>query len=628
MKRSDSSLMWLVWVAASSCGLLAGCTRSDSSDVPGVTQSSGELPQEDVMDAAGTPAPEPTARTFDNATPSAMEAVPPEVSSIDDIKEPSRNNLSAETRDLQTRQREPLDGAVRERDDVLSTGMVDAEKKTPARATTGILASEVPIPEGARVVERSGDVEMITFRSDWGVSKVADFYRNEMGRRGWKEVPNESLVDEEIGVGGITFCKDGTSFRIVIQNGQSASKTRMVILGDGLVWSEAENETLADAHERAPAEQMPSQVSRSTPVYGSTAAGAVQPEKRTIGSRCIIHYGDKTYEFEHFAAYQRQEFAEPVTVLLVSEKSIDIDRLRALLKKDFVSAFDLFEFDIPRYMELRLTGDYVSLSCSIDETSVNLSSSDIRSAARVADGRVRGRIHLPEPHDALDKPFRFEVTVDTELLVAPAASARPAPDGALAVDDSYELPVPVGAREALQSGSRFLRSLNATIEADLTDVLLFYQRELPRRDWREVSDRCDVTANQATFVFQGREGELQLKLRHERQRTIIRIDVRNAKLAEAAGILPTSGKAKLILGNAHEQPATIVIDGKAHSIAAGVGAEDPADAESLEVSPGSHAVTVKIPGEADQSEQAELAADETWGVIVIPTGGFFLDRLY
>jgi len=39
-------------------------------------------------------------------------------------------------------------------------------------------------------------------------------------------------------------------------------------------------------------------------------------------------------------------------------------------------------------------------------------------------------------------------------------------------------------------------------------------------------------------------------------------------------------------------------------------------------------VTVKIPGQTPKTERVEITAGSTWGIIVLPTGGYLPMRMY
>jgi hypothetical protein len=93
-------------------------------------------------------------------------------------------------------------------------------------------------------------------------------------------------------------------------------------------------------------------------------------------------------------------------------------------------------------------------------------------------------------------------------------------------------------------------------------------------------------------------------------------------------MLPAAGKARLVVGNASGSAAVITINKKEYKVGATAGAEDPKTAINWELPPGNYTVEIKPPGQGVQSEIVKLGADETWGVIIVPTGGFLATQLY
>lgn len=110
--------------------------------------------------------------------------------------------------------------------------------------------------------------------------------------------------------------------------------------------------------------------------------------------------------------------------------------------------------------------------------------------------------------------------------------------------------------------------------------------------------------------------------------TQIQLSSRNDKLAREHGIAPKEGKAKLVLGNANEADVVIVIGAQEHKLAAGLGAKEPADAKKLDIEPGKHRIVVKVPGAEPDTQEIDVKAGTTWGVIAFPGGGAFVAQVY
>ena len=75
----------------------------------------------------------------------------------------------------------------------------------------------------------------------------------------------------------------------------------------------------------------------------------------------------------------------------------------------------------------------------------------------------------------------------------------------------------------------------------------------------------------------------------------------------------------MLFGNILDTDATITIENKTIKVAAGVGAKRP-DGPSLDLPPGKYSYSLKVPGKPVQNDTVEVAADETWGLIIGPGG--------
>ena len=162
----------------------------------------------------------------------------------------------------------------------------------------------------------------------------------------------------------------------------------------------------------------------------------------------------------------------------------------------------------------------------------------------------------------------------------------------------------------------------------LKAVVDFYRRELTARGWKENTAATRLTADSATLSFAGPEGSVLARLSKEGDGVSVSLAVRYPAKAKAAGILPQSKRARLILGNASPSAAVVVINGQQYKVPAGRGAKDPKDGISLDLLPGKYTFVFKIPGQPDKTEELKVAVDETWGSIILPTGGYFVDQVY
>ncbi len=190
------------------------------------------------------------------------------------------------------------------------------------------------------------------------------------------------------------------------------------------------------------------------------------------------------------------------------------------------------------------------------------------------------------------------------------------------------MPFPEGGDGFQSEGSKFRKQTSTKITADLKAVVAFYQSELAAADWTENKAAAKIDKTSATLSFTGAAGTLTVQLKAEGDQTAIALISRDEKAAKAAGMLPTAGKSKLIIGNTSESAAVITVSKLDYKLAAGAGAEDPKTGINWELTPAKYTLEIKLPGKAVQSEVMTVGADETWGLMILPTGECLPVQLY
>lgn len=218
---------------------------------------------------------------------------------------------------------------------------------------------------------------------------------------------------------------------------------------------------------------------------------------------------------------------------------------------------------------------------------------------------------------------KTNVSADGSGLKVTAAKSAAAPALASAEDleaeESGNLPVP--KRHTMSEGTTtpFRHELKASVPLALTDVLGFYRRELGKRNWKEQSQGVVVTADKAVIAYTAPDGPAVLKLGRKDDATSVSLVVKNPGAVAKAGIMPKPGQAKVLFGNINPAEAAITFNGKTLKVAGGAGTKAP-DGPSLDVPPGKYKYSVKLPGQPAQSDEVEIAADETWGLMIGPGG--------
>jgi len=88
-------------------------------------------------------------------------------------------------------------------------------------------------------------------------------------------------------------------------------------------------------------------------------------------------------------------------------------------------------------------------------------------------------------------------------------------------------------------------------------------------------------------------------------------------------VLPKPGQSKLLFGNMMPAAAVVTINNKTVKVGAGVGAKAP-DGPTLDLPPGKYKFSFKAGNAPAQSDEIEIAADETWGILIGPGGALAL----
>jgi len=212
-------------------------------------------------------------------------------------------------------------------------------------------------------------------------------------------------------------------------------------------------------------------------------------------------------------------------------------------------------------------------------------------------------------------------TIAKRLLCAVPSAA--APVQAASDDLSSGLPRPKPWLVTTGKDSRFIKAVHVETPLNLAGTLGFYRAELSKRGWTE-NDGAVVESDRAVIPFTTSDGPALLRLIHQDDRTIVDLSLR--KPADADGsILPKPGQVSLRLGNDTDEETVITINGQTIKLAAGAGhhltdnpetgARSP-DSQEIDLPPGKYKVALKLASGAAQNREFEVAAGETWGLVV------------
>jgi hypothetical protein len=152
--------------------------------------------------------------------------------------------------------------------------------------------------------------------------------------------------------------------------------------------------------------------------------------------------------------------------------------------------------------------------------------------------------------------------------------------------------------------------LEATVPAEVDDVLAFYRTELGKLGWQEQHDGAVVSADHVQLAFVSPLGPGMLALDRKDTGTTVNLVQKNASVATNANVMPEPGQAKLVFSNISETDATLTINDRTIKRAAG------AYAVSLDLPPGRYSYEVSVPGHSATTNVLNFAAGDTWELTV------------
>ncbi|HEX9209917.1 MAG TPA: hypothetical protein VF901_05360 [Bradyrhizobium sp.] len=207
------------------------------------------------------------------------------------------------------------------------------------------------------------------------------------------------------------------------------------------------------------------------------------------------------------------------------------------------------------------------------------------------------------------------------LLAATASNwvpyLSPLFSSALAPDPDAKLPAPTrysfrGIHTTMMRGVEApLRiKLEATVPAELSDVLAFYRTELGKLGWQEKTDGAVVAADHVQLAFASPLGPAMLELGHKDSSTSVNLVQRNQDAATRANVMPEPGQAKLVFSNISETEAVLTINERTIKRATG------ANAVALDLPPGKYSYELSVPGHPATTNILNLAAGDTWELTV------------
>lgn len=204
--------------------------------------------------------------------------------------------------------------------------------------------------------------------------------------------------------------------------------------------------------------------------------------------------------------------------------------------------------------------------------------------------------------------------------VAVAAAIAKAPVEELEAEIADGLPVPTKRTSRGMEKTPLRKNLTASVDSTLKSVLAFYRRELTKMGWKEETAGAVEKPDQVALAFTTPDGPAQLKLDAKGTKTEVSLSLRSQSAAKAnSDMIPSAGQGKILFGNINDTDATITINKKTVKVGAGVGSKTK-EGPSMDVPPGKYSFSFRIGSKPAQTDQVEVKAGETWGLMIGPGG--------
>jgi hypothetical protein len=228
---------------------------------------------------------------------------------------------------------------------------------------------------------------------------------------------------------------------------------------------------------------------------------------------------------------------------------------------------------------------------------------------------------------AAAKPVEAKSTQAKAVQTKSKEPLTPDPDVALPVPTQHSS-TGLSSTKFPGSDQSFRTELEASIPAELGEVLAFYRAELTKRGWQEKTDGATVTSERAELAFTSPQGPAVLKLGRARDETTVSLVQRNPQAAAKADIIPKAGQARLMLGNMGPKEASLTINNQTVKIAAGAGGPQSPKGPMLDLPPGKYQYALRLPGRPARTETLTVAAGDAWGLLVGPSGDVLPLQMY
>ena len=137
-----------------------------------------------------------------------------------------------------------------------------------------------------------------------------------------------------------------------------------------------------------------------------------------------------------------------------------------------------------------------------------------------------------------------------------------------------------------------------------------------------------VKPDQVQLAFTSPDGPATLKLSRGKDETSINLAQMYPAAAAKADVVPKPGQSKLMFGDMGNERRRSLINKQTIKIAAGAGGPQSPKPPMLDLPPGKYQYALRIAGGPVRNNQIEIAAGDTWGVMIGPGGDVLPLQMY
>ncbi|HEX9209918.1 MAG TPA: hypothetical protein VF901_05365 [Bradyrhizobium sp.] len=472
--------------------------------------------------------------------------------------------------------------------------------------------SGLPTPKPHKSARGTGNAQ--SGRHAVEVAALADlpavlaFYHREFAARGWTEDGNAPLAPgDEVAVKFSSPEETG-----VLRLGRKYDFTMVYLTAqvkEAVLAARARAKKDADDQFMKDAESMAKQVIAADEVRRKAQAATLSdaPLQALANSNTPVPLPENAEDVKFDGDEGRLEFSSTSTV-----KALAAFYRAALKPAGWKEQPSVINQPNMAVMEFAKSGKSISMTVMQMGPKVNVS----------ADGS--GLVMAAARPASIDKPS------SSDQGGVSAKSARP-----LETDAESALPVPKQHSSTSLCTAKlpgvdipFRRELEASVPAELSDVLAFYRTELTRLGWQEKPDGAAISADRVRLAFASPLGPAMLKLGRANGETSVNLVQKNPDAATKADIMPKPGQAKLMLGNMGDKDAQLTINKQTIRVAAGAGGPQSPKGPTLDLPPGKYQYSLKVAGRPARNDTIEIAAGDAWGLMVGPGGDVLPLQMY